>query len=112
MQVRGDQFMTGPLQRKFSLLSGGSAYNFGIMGDDGYGNQSDSDYHRCGDTFRVAPHELRELVTWRIQARNHGTAFQIAPDVFGELFDGEIAAVRLLAQCHENDVVKVASQLL
>src|SRR5579862_662635 len=104
--------MTGLLQRQFGLPAGGGVYDFGTLRDDGDGNQRDSDNHRRRDAFRVSAYEFRELIAGSVQARYDGTALQIAPDVFRELLDRKIAAVRFLAQRHEDDVVEIAGQFL
>ena len=39
-----------------------------------------------------------------------GSAFEVAPDVFGELLDRLVATCRLFAHRHQHDVVEVAAQ--
>ena len=58
----------------------------------------------------VAGHELSRAIRERVLARPDRPALEVAADVLGQLLDRGVAALRLLAQRRQDDVVAVALQ--
>src|SRR5580658_9083536 len=78
-----------------------------------YDQRAEQDHrygHGGGYTGFVPSHKLRRPITSRIFAGDNRQVLQMAANVTGKLFDRGIAALRLLTQRHENDVVQIASQ--
>ncbi len=59
----------------------------------------------------MADDELASVVSPRTFYGGDGTAFEMIADVFGELLHGSVAAVRLFAQRHQDDLVEIAREL-
>src|SRR5260370_12606174 len=67
---------------------------------------------QCGYSHAdlVSSDEFGSAVRAGILARADRKMIEMTPDVLRELLDGGVTALRLLAQCHENNIVEIASQ--
>ena len=73
-------------------------------------DQRARDRRRRCDRRLVPPDELRGAVAQGRRPGHHRQALQVPPHVLGQLLGRGIAPLRLLAQCHQDDVVEVAAQ--
>ena len=64
-----------------------------------------------GDGEAVAAEELGGAVAEGVGPGFDGHALEVGADIFGELFDGGVAAVAVLVDGLENDVVEVAAEV-
>src|SRR5438093_536684 len=54
--------------------------------------------------------KLSRAITERVLARDDRQAFEMATNVFRELFDGGVAPLWFFSQRHQNDIVEIAAE--
>ena len=60
------------------------------------------------DAGLVSTNELRGSIVKGVLVRPDRQTFEMAANIFGKLFDRGIAALRFLAQRHQDDVIEIA----
>src|SRR4051794_35814281 len=76
--------------------------------DTGY--QAGRDQCASHHAHTIAPEKLAASISVGVLSSDHRQVAQVTADVRRKLLHGGISPLRLLAECHQNDVVQVASE--
>ncbi|MBV6430199.1 MAG: hypothetical protein IANPNBLG_00303 [Bryobacteraceae bacterium] len=102
--VKGEEEGVGELSNLEEAAIGAAGLE---KGDADAGEQTEEDEGGCSRPNAVAADEFSGEVPDRILARGDREAREVAADVLGEGFDGRVAALALLAEGSEDNVVEI-----